>query len=485
MKKGNQKTQTTNRAPFPRLTSGQCRKIHEASLEILERIGIRIDLPEAKDLLQKAGAKIDEKSRTHIPPHLVEQALKTAPKEVILFDRQGDPAIDLSGHRCFYGPGSDCLNIIDHRSGERRKPQLRDVQEAVRLCDALPNINFVMSMLLPEDVDTAIADRYQMEAMLTSTTKPIIFVAYDYEGCVDCVEMAEAAAGSAEDLQKKPNIACYINVISGLWHNQESLQKLLYLSSKNLPAVYIPSSTAGVTSPVTPAGAMALDYAGTLTGVVLSQLRREGAPIIISGMPPGHLDMRTLVSTYCEPERGLAQALAHSLRLPMFSLGGAAEAKVPDQQAAAEAALSLMVETLAGGHLIHDLGYLESGLTFSLAQLTVCDEIVSWIKGFLKEFELSEESLALDTIAEVGPEGQFLDKKHTRNHYRSRWYPRLFERENYDTWAQKGEKTLIDRASERVEQLLSEHQPDPLSAAIQKKICQTVLRAETKKRITQ
>lgn len=480
MKEKKQKTHPASRAPFPRLTSKQCRKVHEASLEILERIGVRIDLLEAVSLLQNAGTKIDEKSRAHIPAHLVEQALNTAPKKVILFDRRQNPALDLSGHRCFYGPGSDCLNIIDHRSGQRRKPQLRDVQEAVRLCDALPNIDFVMSMLLPEDVDTSIADRYQMEAMLTCTTKPIIFVAYDYRGCVDAVEMAEAAAGSAEALMKKPNIACYINVISGLWHNQESLQKLLFLSSKNLPAVYIPSSTAGVTSPVTPAGAMALDHAGTLTGVVLSQLRREGAPIIVSGMPPGHLDMRTMVSTYCEPERGLVQALAHFLRLPMFSLGGAAEAKVPDQQAAAEAALSLMAETLAGGQLIHDLGYLESGLTFSPAQLSVCDEIVSWIKGFLREFELSEESLGLDVIAEVGPEGQFLNQKHTRDHYRSRWYPQLFERENYDAWARKGEKTLIDRASERVEHLLAEHRPEPLAAAVRKKICQTVLEAENR-----
>lgn len=142
--------------------------------------------------------------------------------------------------------------------------------------------------------------------MLSYTTKPIIFVSYEFEGCVDCVEMAEAVAGGEDALRRKPTVACYINVISGLRHNKEALQKLFYLSSKKIPALYIPSSTAGVTSPTIPVGSLTLDYAGVLLGLVLSQLKQEGAPVIIPGMPSGQLDMRTMISTYCEPERGLA-----------------------------------------------------------------------------------------------------------------------------------------------------------------------------------
>ena len=468
--------------PFPRLTEDQCRSIHEASLEILDRVGVRLDLPEAVDLLKKAGARADQKGLVHLPSRLVESALRSVPKNVVLHDRQGNPALELEGYRCFYGPGSDCLNIIDHRSRKRRKALLKDVQEGIVLCDGLGNIDFVMSMLLPSDVDMTVADRYQMEAMLLHTTKPLIFVTYEYEGCPDCVEMAEVVAGGAAALRDKPNIACYINVVSGLHHNEEGLRKLLYLASKNIPALYIPSSTAGATSPVTPAGALALDNAGALVGVVLSQLKREGAPMIISGMPPGHLDMKTMVSTYAEPERGMTQALAHHYGLPMFSLAGASESKMPDSQAAAEAALSLMVASLAGGHIIHDLGYLESGLTFSFIQLVLCDEIVSWIKGFRQEVEVDRENLGLDTVEEMGPEGQFLNTAHTLTHFRKRWYPRLFERGTFDTWKAEGARSLTDRAEERVESVLAGHSSEPLPERTQEKLREIVLRAAAKKK---
>ena len=464
---------------FPRLREKQCRRMHEASLEILERIGVRLDLQEAVDLLKSAGAKVTADNLVHVPSNLVEKALSTAPKKVILYDRHGHPVMPVEGQRCFYGPGSDCLNIIDHRDGKRREPKLKDIGEGVTLCDSLSNIDFVMSMVLPQDVDTTMADRFQMEAMLSFTTKPIIYVTYELGGCLDAVKMAEAVAGSAEALRQKPMAACYINAVSGLRHNKEALEKLLFLASKNLPLLYIPASTAAVTSPVTPAGSVALDYAGVLVGLVLSQLKQEGAPVIVTGMPPGGtFDMRTLVTSYCEPERTIAQAMSHFYGLPMFSLAGASESKTVDLQAATEAALSLVVESLAGGNLVHDLGYLESGLTFSFIQLVLCDEIVSWIKGFMKEFEVSDEALALDVIAEVGPDGQYLGTKHTKKHYRERWYPNLFERANYETWLKNGGKNFSERATEKIEKILSEHKPELLPPEVKDKLKEIVHKAQ-------
>jgi trimethylamine--corrinoid protein Co-methyltransferase len=252
----------------------------------------------------------------------------------------------------------------------------------------------------------------------------------------------------------------------------------LYLASKNLPALYIPSSTAGVTSPSTAAGSLALDNAGNLLGVVLSQLKREGAPVIVSGMYPGHLDMRTLVSPYAEPERGIAQALVHHYGLPMFSYGGTSDAKVVDQQAAAEAALSLLVETLAGGNIIHDLGYLESGLSYSFCQLAICNEIVDWIKALKRDFVVNDETLALDVIAKVGPDGGFLETEHTLKHFRERWYPGLFERESYDSWLSRGGKSLLERAKEKVDKVLAEHKPRVRPAEIEQRIDEIIRRAE-------
>lgn len=466
---------------FPRLTDKQCQTIHEACLEILERIGVRLELPEAVELLKKAGAKVIDGNRVLIPQKLVESALATTPNQVTLYNRNGDPAMEVEGHRCFYGPGSDCLHIIDHRDGKRRDPVLQDVIEGTILCDYLTNIDFVMSMVLPKDVNQTTADRYQMEAMLNFTTKPIIYVSYELAGCLDAVKMAEEVAGGPEALRKRPTVACYINAVSGLLHNKEALEKLLYLASKNLPCLYLPSSTAGMTSPVTPAGNVAMDFAGVLTGLVLAQLKTEGTPVIVSGMPPGGtFDMKTLVTSYSEPERTITQALSHFYRLPMFSIAGATEAKTVDSQAAAEAALGLVVETLAGGNIIHDLGYMESGLTYSFIQLALCDEIVSWIKGFLKEFEVNDETLALDVIAEAGPLGQYLKTKHTVEHYKERWYPNFFERGDYEAWLQKGGKSFSVRTSEKIEMILTEHKPDPLPPAVKKRLHEIISKAETK-----
>jgi trimethylamine--corrinoid protein Co-methyltransferase len=456
---------------FPVLSEAQGRRMHEACLEILERVGVRLYLEDAVEIMKKAGARVDDGNLVRVPSALVEKALATAPKRVTLHDRGGRPALPLGGARPFYGPGSDCLNIVDHRTGERRRPVVKDVEEGSAVCDFLPRIDFVMSMVLPSDVDGTIADRFQMEAMLTFTTKPIIYVTYDASGCRDAVGMAEAVMGGAEALRKQPLAACYINAVSGLRHNKEALEKLLFLAGKGLPSLYIPSSTAALTSPVTPAGSVALDFAGVLVGLVLAQLKREGAPVVVPGMPPGGtMDMKTLVLSYAEPERTLTTALARFYGLPTFAIAGASESKIPEGQAAAEAALTLAVETFAGSDLIHDLGYLESGLTFSLAQLVICDEIVAWLKAFGKEYEVNDETLALDVIAELGPDGDFLNTEHTLKHYRGRWYPTLFERMNFEAWQNMGGRTCLERAAEKVARILEDHRPEPLPAPVRAKL---------------
>ncbi|MEE8391663.1 MAG: trimethylamine methyltransferase family protein, partial [Anaerolineae bacterium] len=393
--------------------------------------------------------------------------------------RHGQPALYLEGHRCYYGTGSDCLNIIDHRTGERRKPVLQDVVEGITVCDALPHIDFVMSMFLPSDVDAMVSDRYQMEVMLSNTTKPIVFVTNEFSGCVDAVEMAEVVAGGAKALKLRPFAACYINVTTGLRHNKEALQKLLFLADKGLPLLYIPVIIGGISGPITSAGSMALVNAGMLAGLVLSQLKREGAPFIVPGTGGAGLEMKTMVSLYCAPDPiGMAHALAHHYNLPMFGLGGCSESKLVDEQAAAEAALTLMAETLGGGNLIHDLGYLESGLCGSLAQLVICNEIVGWIEHLMAPVEINDETLALDLIDEVGPDGQFLDSEHTLAHFREQWYPDVFERGNYDQWQAAGGQSLGERAAERVEKILADHQPEPLPEDVAQKVKAVVRRAE-------
>jgi trimethylamine--corrinoid protein Co-methyltransferase len=466
---------------FRRLSDEQCQKIHWASLEVMERTGVRLYEQEALDLLKKAGVSATDGNRVRIPSGLVEKAFTTAPKRVVLCDRHGNRVMPVEDHRSFYGPGSDCLNIIDHRTGERRKPVLQDVVEGMILADALPNIDFVMSMVLPTDVPQAVADRYQMEAMLNHTTKPIVFVTTEFSGCVDAVEMAGAIVGEAEALRQNPMVACYINVTTGLRHNQEALQKLLFLADKGLPALYIPVGMGGTTAPVTVAGCQVIWNVGALVGLVLSQLKREGAPYVMAGWGAGALDMRTTVMPYAGPDRrAIAQAMAHFYGSPMFAVGGCSDSKCDDQQAGIEAALTLMVSALCGSNIVHDLGYLESGLCYSLAQLAICDEILGWLEHFVRGVEVNDETLAVDLIDEIGPDGQYLDSEHTLAHFRERWYPTIIDRNNYDNWQAKGGKTLSQRAAERVGSILAEHKPIPLPKDVAQTVQAIVERAETR-----
>jgi trimethylamine--corrinoid protein Co-methyltransferase len=456
---------------FSYLAPEQQRRLHAASLEILEKVGAYLQDPQSIELLRKAGAKVEEGGRVHFPPQRVEWALSVAPKTIRLFDREGQPALPLERGRVFFGPGSDCLYIIDHRSGERRTATLRDVEEAVRVCDALPNIDFLMSACLPSDVPPERANRLQMRAMLEGSSKPILFVTNDFQACLEVVRAAEAVAGGSEALAARPFCGCYINVTAPLRHNTDSLQKLLFLAGKGIPTTYTPMVLRGVSGPVTGAGAIALANAGELVGVVLAQLAREGAPIIHSGGYGDVFDMRTLVGAYAGPESyGGRSAMAAFYGLPSFGLGGASDSKLPDEQAAAEAALTLMMESLAGVNLVHDLGYLESGKCFSLQMLAICDELAGYIRHFQRGIEVSDETLALDLIAELGPEGDYLSSEHTVRHFREGWLPALFDRNHFDGWAQSGAKSLGQRARERVEGVLQTHTPVPLPPDTKRRI---------------
>jgi trimethylamine--corrinoid protein Co-methyltransferase len=346
------------------------------------------------------------------------------------------------------------------------------------VCDALPNIDFLMSFCIAHDLPSAIYDRYQMRTMLSYSTKPILFVTLEFEGCVDDIKMAEAVAGGAEALRRNPFCACYINVSTPLRHNREALQKLLFMAEKGLPATYTPVVLRGASGPVTAAGAIAMANAGELAGLVIAQLRREGAPIILTGGVNDMLDLRTGIDCYADPNnRVMLVELAHRYGLPIFGLTGCSDSKLPDEQAAAEAAFSILLETLAGAQMAHDVGYLDSGLTNSIEQIVICDELIAYTKQFMKELEVNDETLALDLIDELGPDGNFMATTHTVQHYRKDWYPKLFDRHNYEAWEKAGAKTLRQRAQEKALNILEHNKPEPLPVDVLQQIDRIVEQA--------
>jgi trimethylamine--corrinoid protein Co-methyltransferase len=453
------------------LTEEKFKIIHEASLEILAHTGLRFFDEEAIALFKKAGVKVTDGNLVCISPHLVERALRTIPKSITIYDQTGKRAMVLGGHRSYFGPGSDCSHIYDLDTGEHRKAVLDDVVNGVRLVDASPNLDFVMSMFLPSDVPDDYYERRQMATMLQESTKPIVFVGVDANSTIYAVKMAEMVAGGEDQLQRYPFILNYVNTVSPFYHNRESVQRLLYAAERNLPTVYAPGNSRGITTPFTIAGALALGNAGHLGGLVLSQLKREGSPFLRSQPTGTSLDMNSMVSIYGAPDNGpYGWDLAHHYDIPTFGAAGCSDAKVFDAQAAAEASLTLFETTISGVNLIHDVGYLDSAMTGSLEFVYFNNEIIGWLRQYLRKLEINEETLALDLIHEIGPDGNFLEAEHTLRHVREDWRPTLLDRLDYNRWTDQGGKTVQERANEKVKEIIEAHHADPLSADVVRKL---------------
>ncbi len=468
---------------FALLAESQKEELHLASLDILEQTGSRVFCEEALALLKKAGAHVTDGNLVRVPSHLIEWAIRTAPPRVRICKRDGSPAMLLEGNRTYYGTGSDCPNILDYRTGQRRPFVKADVAMAARLCDALPNIDFVMSMGLVSDCPVETSDRHQFEAMLSNTAKPIVYTAHDLAGLQDIAGMAAAVAGGMEELQQNPFLILYGEPITPLKHAKESMEKLLFCAEHRLPMIYAPGMLRGATAPVTTAGCLILANAESLTGLLIVQLKREGAPVILGGgaLP---LDMHTSVASYGAPElqvTGAALAeMAHRYRKPRFSSAGASDSKVMDQQAMIEGTLSLVMQALCGANLVHDVGFLESGLTGSFAMVLAMDEAISMVKCIMGGVQIDDEQLALDAIRRVGPDGNFISDEHTLQHFREVWYPRFLDRRNYDSWVANGKKTMADRLNEKVAEMLETHAPPALPPETSARVRQIVMDAEAR-----
>jgi trimethylamine--corrinoid protein Co-methyltransferase len=334
-----------------------------------------------------------------------------------------------------------------------------------------------MSMFLPNDIRFAKEVR-QMEVMLTHSTKPICFVTYEWAGTPEIVEMLEVAVGGAERLRASPTAILYLNPTSGFRHNEEALRKLMFVAEKHLPCIYWPEVGRGITCPITFAGGMACSNAGHLAGLVITQLVSEGAPVALCTAVPFTLDMRTMVVPYADPDcKAFGLEMSRYYNLPAFNWGGMSDSKILDEQAVMEAALTLFAATINGGNLIHDIGYMESGLTGSLELVAICDEIISWLTAFTTGLEINEETLALDVIHEHALSGDFLGAEHTVRHVREDWQPRLVDRQNYDKWFESGAWSMGDRARVKIDDILGSDPEQILPQEIEQKIKDIARRA--------
>ncbi|MBS3812878.1 trimethylamine methyltransferase family protein [Candidatus Bipolaricaulota bacterium] len=475
-----------NRPKLTIFTEEQHKRIYNGALEILERVGSEFHSEEAVSMLEGAGATVVDDNVVKMPSSMVENALNTCGKRLVLSDRNLNHTMFLEGDNTYFGPGSETPYTIDPYTGERRSCEKNDVVRAATVVDKLENIDFVMSFALANDVPKANADLHHFEAMVKNTAKPILFTAWDLDGLKGIYEMSVAVAGGEEEFRTNPFILLYDEPSSPLKHSKEAVEKLIYSTEKGIPIQYVPTPSLGAAGPISLAGAYALTEAEYLAGLVLSQVVREGSTLIFGGGPTT-MDMKTTVFSYSAPETMLSLALRKEagdyLGVPAFNAGGFTDSKEIDQQAGLEVANSLNAAALAGGNIVHDVGYLESGMTSSLELLTIADEEISMIDRFIKSVQVNRETIGVDEIAKVGPGGNYLTSQQTISKFKEDvWSPDIIDRNVYEGWEEKGKKSLRDKAREKVQDILENHEPEELNDDVSNELAKIVEKYEKERK---
>jgi len=448
------------------LSSEDKEKINRAALQILGEIGMKIFHDEALTLLESAGCKVADDRVVKIPAELVQRSLASAPADILIYDRKGEQAMDLGGHRSYYGTGSDLIYSLDINSMQRRRSILQDIVRAAKVADALPNLDFIMSFANPSDFAPRQGYLRSFQAMAVNSIKPIVCTAENRNDLNAMWKIACILRGSEDALRAKPYAIYYGEPVSPLKFPVESVEKLLFCAEKSIPAIFSPAPIAGSTAPMTVAGHVAQGLAESFAGLVIHQLKASGAPFIM-GMGPAVLDMATGQCSYNAPEYLLAYLaiieMSHYYNLPNWGYAGTSDSQIPDGQATFEAGLLTFLAEFAGSNLNHDVGYLDFGLTGSLEMVVILDEVIDQVRRLYRGIPVNEETLAVDVIRQVGADGNFLAHLHTLQHLEStQWRPKLISRMGNDKWQASGSTTLQERAQRKLEKILQEHQPAPV-----------------------
>lgn len=460
------------------LNKEQAWAIHWAALEILEKTGFQMEHPQVLEMLDNAGCKIEDKNWVTMPAYLAQEAIKTAPKQINLYDQQGNKTMPLVEGNFFYGTGSDTIFTHDIKTKKRRRTVLNDIGSFAKLVDALPNMSFSMSMGNPEDVPIEEIYLHVFAKMVKESNKPICFIADSGEDMSKIYDLACLISGGEEQFQQKPFLLNYSEAISPLRYPVNVMEKLLFCAEKKIPICLPSGCNAGGGGPVTLAGAMALGIAENLIGLVIHQLAGKGSPFLFAPNV-SVLDMKHTVVSYGCTEWSLTQAAMADMRdeiydIPIWSFAGSSDSKMVDAQAGAEGMLSILTSMLSRCNVIHDVGYIESGHTSSMEMLVMADEVVAMSRYFTEGLEVNENTLALDVIDRVGkgPDGSmFLTDTHTFENFKSAHFmPELMDRSRYESWEKQGKQDMFERCRQKARQLLSDHDVKAKSKEVEKEI---------------
>ncbi|MEM1545585.1 MAG: trimethylamine methyltransferase family protein [Candidatus Methanomethylicia archaeon] len=465
------------------LSRGEILDIHLSAIEVLEEKGVKSKSKKILEIFRNCGAEVDfDTGYVRIPQHLVEGALRKSPSKVILHGRSEQYSILLENARVYFGfGGTPTPYIRDLETGGIRRPTKKDFAEATRLGDALPNMDFIMSIAGVFDVPPESEYLHEFEAMFNNTVKPIVYSAPSAYLARRVMEMAAIVLGGFYELRRKPILALYSETVSPLTFAQEN-EAMIEFANENIPIVLGPVPMAGATAPITVGGATVVAVAEALAAITLIQSVKPGVPVIYSGCA-ALMDQRTGRFSYGAPEFALGNIvlaqMAQYYGLPCFGWGGCSDSKVPDAQAGAEVMMNTLVSAFSGINLIHDFGYLAGGSIGSMEMAVIGDEVAGIVKRILKGVRIDDESLAVDLIKNIGPEGQFMSQKHTLKFLRREVYtPTLFDRKPESLWLSEGGRDIAVIAREKAKKILKEHVVEPLPEDIRKSLSDFVKKCE-------
>lgn len=475
---------TQQSVQFKVLNEGQCGKIVSAAFRVLERTGCNVHHEGARNLLRDAGCRVDG-VRVNIPTYLLEKAIRTAPSQITIYDREGAPALHLGARtgNSYFLAGLINQYRIDLMTGERRLTTKQDIADAGIVIDALPNVDVACGLGCIIDCNPNLADVYETRILLEKTSKPLLLWNYTLDSIKSQVEMCATVAGGMDNLQAKPFVILGTTSASPLAHVEDELEKLLYMFEQGLPTPYLASTMLGANAPVTLAGSFVTGLADTLVGLLLSQLLNEGCPFIGSFFTD-MFDMRTMGCSHTGPEFSLGSAASADifryLDLPFAVNLGCTDSKVFDQQAAFDIGIQIYNGVLSGTNLNFFLGYLETAMSSSLEALVFADEVIDYSRRIIEGIEVSVETLAEEVINDVGPGGNFVTEEHTVDHFRETWIPTNFSRTSYEKWAADGSKDFATRANEKVKEILKQGPRKPLAPKVLAELDAIVAKAEEK-----
>ncbi len=437
------------------MTEEQISETHAAALKVLSETGARIDSPSVLALLErKLGLKAQDR-RMKFPPQIVEEAIRSAPKTIEIYDRRGELKMKLGEDRLRFGTGVTALYYQNPADDSLAPFTLKNFRDLTRLSSALELYDAVSTPGIPRDVPEDLSDLRGSLEHIANTTKPLVTLVSDESQFPAVLQMFETLSGELGD---KPFVIPYFNPVSPLVINAGTADKMKLAIERGLPVIFSNYSMAGASTPLTPAGTLVLLLAELLAGLVVSQTVKKGAPILL-GMLPVYFDMRTMLNFYDPQSILVSAACAEMMKrygLPHCGTSGSGTGWGMDLLAADTYWMNTLALLLSGAHFAPFIGDTLASKAISPLTLVHVHEIIEQALRLSAGFQLDAEHCALDEIARVGPGGSFLDQPSTLKNYKNGYYvSRVYPRYSMEKWLEAGAPSADKILREKTQALLA------------------------------